>query len=79
VKLLEGETIHIPKRPGEPDCTMADIARIQKVLGWQPQVPFEEGVQIVLQNIDYWSDAPCWTAETIAEASPEWSECLTKR
>ena len=79
VKLLEGEAIHIPKRPGEPDRTMADTARIQKVMGWQSQVPFEEGVQIMLYNIDYWSDAPLWTPETIAEATQEWFECLAKR
>lgn len=79
VKLMGGEAIHIPKRPGEPDRTMADTARIQKVLGWQSQVPFEEGVQIMLYNIDYWSDAPLWTPETIAEATQEWFECLAKR
>ena len=24
-KLIGGKTVHIPKRPGEPDCTLADI------------------------------------------------------
>ena len=44
VELLGGEKIHIPKRPGEPDCTWADISSITKELGWRPQVSFEEGV-----------------------------------
>ena len=34
---------HIPKRPGEPDCTWADI-QDPADLGWSPQVSFEEGV-----------------------------------
>ena len=28
VKLLGGDVAHVPKRPGEPDCTFADISRI---------------------------------------------------
>ena len=38
VELLGGEKIHIPKRPGEPDCTFADISNIQRDLQWQPQI-----------------------------------------
>ena len=30
VELLGGTVVHIPKRPGEPDCTWADISKIQK-------------------------------------------------
>src|SRR5580698_3967013 len=29
-------SVYIPKRPGEPDCTWADISKIQRDLGWQP-------------------------------------------
>ena len=28
VELLGGDVVHVPKRPGEPDCTLADIAKI---------------------------------------------------
>jgi len=35
VELLGGETTNIPKRPGEPDCTWADIGKIQRDLGWK--------------------------------------------
>lgn len=76
VELLGGKAIHIPKRPGEPDCTSADISKIQRVLGWEPKVSFERGVQIMLENIDYWREAPVWTPENIAEATRDWFEYL---
>lgn len=78
VELLGGDVAYIPKRPGEPDCTHADITKIRKLLGWQPQVAFEEGVKILLENIDYWREAPVWTAETIAEATKDWNEYLSR-
>ncbi len=67
-----GETVHIPKRPGEPDCTMADIGRIQGDIGWQSRIPIEQGVQTMLDNIDYWRAAPVWTVDDIAEATRDW-------
>ncbi len=72
VELLGGEVIYIPKRPGEPDCTFADISKIKRALGWQPKVSFEEGVRIMLDNIDRWRDAPLWDEESIAEATQDW-------
>lgn len=76
VELLGGDVTNLPKRPGEPDCTLADISKIQRLLGWKPRVSFEEGVRIMLENIDYWREAPVWTPETIAKATREWFECL---
>ena len=52
VELLGGEKQYIPKRPGEPDCTYADITKIKTLLGWKPKVSFEDGVKIMLENID---------------------------
>jgi len=72
VQLLEGEVVHVPKRPGEPDCTMADASKIGSLLGWKPRVPFEAGVRIMLDNIDYWRSAPVWTPDSIAEATKAW-------
>jgi UDP-glucose 4-epimerase len=69
-------SVHIPKRPGEPDCTWADISKIRHELGWQPKVSFADGVQIMRQNIDYWRDAPVWTASRIAEATTDWFRFL---
>ncbi len=76
VELLGGEVVHIPKRPGEPDCTHADISRIRRLLGWEPQVTIEEGVRILLENIDYWLEAPVWTPDTIADATRDWFKYL---
>jgi len=78
VELLRGDVVHIPKRPGEPDCTWADISKIRKLLGWEPKVSFEEGVKIMLEHIDYWKNAPLWTAETIKEATREWFQYLSR-
>ena len=75
--LLEGEIIHIPKRPGEPNCTWAEISKIKSKLGWQPKVSFEEGVKEILKNIDYWRDAPVWTPETIKKATADWFKYLS--
>lgn len=76
VELLGGEKIYIPKRPGEPDCTYADITRIKTELGWFPKVPIEKGVQILLENIDYWKEAPVWTPDKIEKATSDWFKYL---
>ena len=78
VELLGGKSVYIPKRPGEPDCTFADITKIKKMLGWKPKVSFEEGVEIMLDNIDYWGKAPVWTPDKIKEATRDWFEHLSK-
>lgn len=77
-ELLRGSIVHIPKRPGEPDITHANIGKITKALDWLPVVSFETGVKIMLDNIDYYKDAPVWTPETIKEATKDWFGFLTK-
>ena len=77
VELLGGEKVHIPKRPGEPGSTFADISKIQSELGWEPQVPIEEGIAEIQKNIDYWRDAPVWTPDSIAEATEDWFHYLS--
>ena len=69
-------TVRIPKRPGEPDCTWADISKIERELGWRPKVSFADGVKVMQQNIDYWRDAPVWTVSRIAEATSDWFRFL---
>jgi UDP-glucose 4-epimerase len=76
VELLEGEVVHIPKRPGEPDCTFADVTKIQRLLGWEAEVPFEEGVAKILKYIDNWKDAPVWNPDSIEKATDSWFQCL---
>jgi UDP-glucose 4-epimerase len=76
VELLDGPVVHIPKRPGEPDCTFADISKIKRELAWSQKVSFEEGVGRVLANIDYWRDAPLWDPDSIAKATAGWFKAL---
>jgi len=77
VELLGAKkTVFIPKRPGEPDTTWADVNKIQTMLNWRAKVSIEEGVKIMLDNIDYWREAPVWTPESIAEATSDWFKCL---
>jgi len=76
VELLVGDVTYIPKRPGEPDCTFADISKIRRDLNWQPQVNIEKGVEQVLANIDYWRSAPVWTPASIATATQDWFKYL---
>jgi len=77
VELLGGEKIRIPKRPGEPDCTWADISRITSELDWRPQVSFEEGVRRILADIDYWRSAPLWDPDSIDKATKTWFQYLS--
>jgi hypothetical protein len=34
----------LPEQPGDVDRTCADISKAQRLLGYNPQVPFEEGI-----------------------------------
>lgn len=76
VGLLGGEVKFIPKRPGEPDCTFADISKIREKLGWQPQVEFAQGVNNMVEHIEGWRNAPIWTEQGIAEATESWFKHL---
>ena len=74
--LLSDNVINIPKRPGEPDITHADISKAKDLIGYEPKVSFNEGVARVLAEIDYWKDAPVWTPASIAKATETWFNCL---
>ncbi len=77
VELFQGDKVYIPKRPGEPDCTYADISKIRKLLNWEPLVSFEQGVKKVFDNIDYWKDAPLWDENSIEKATKAWFAYLS--
>lgn len=76
VELLGGPKTYIPKRPGEPDCTFADVSKIREKLGWRAKVPFEEGVARILHRIEEFRDAPLWEANTIQQATKTWFQYL---
>lgn len=77
-ELLGGEITHIPKRPGEPDCTFANTEKIRQALHWKAKIPLEEGVKIILDHIDYWRNAPVWTPNMIDTATKDWFRYLGK-
>jgi UDP-glucose 4-epimerase len=76
VELLGGKPVYIPKRPGEPDCTFADVTKITQLLGWKPKVSFEEGVATMLAGLSAWNDAPLWDPDSITNATKTWFQYL---
>jgi UDP-glucose 4-epimerase len=76
VELIGGGVVYIPKRPGEPEVTWADIGKIKRDLGWQPKVPFEIGVARMMDEIEEWRGAPLWDPDSIAAATKTWFEML---
>ena len=78
VELIGGDVVHVPKRPGEPDCTWADIRKIRRSLGWEPTVSFEVGVASMMAHIEDWRSAPLWTPETIDAATHTWFQYLAR-
>ncbi len=79
VELLGGPVTHIPKRPGEPDCTFADISKIEKKLNWRAKVSFEEGVKKIVEQIEGYTDAPVWDPDSIQKATQTWFHYLTRQ
>jgi len=76
IKLIGGKKVHIPKRPGEPNRSLADISKIKKDLDWQPKIKIEEGIKNLLSKIHYWKDAPVWTPKSIKKETKIWFKLL---
>lgn len=76
VSLLGGEKQYIPKRPGEPDCTFADVTKIRHLLQFKPEVSFEMGVNKLLARIDDFKEAPLWDKQSISKATEKWFHYL---
>ena len=76
IKLLKGEKTHIKKRPGEPDCTFANIKKIRQKLNWKPKINIKLGIQLLLDDINYWKKAPVWTPKKINKATKLWFKHL---
>jgi UDP-glucose 4-epimerase len=79
VELLGGAVTYLPKRPGEPDCTFADIAKIKHDLNWSPKISFADGVGRILEAIDYWREAPLWDTTSIAKATEVWFKFMDRK
>ncbi|NBS76148.1 MAG: SDR family oxidoreductase [Betaproteobacteria bacterium] len=78
VELLDSEVVYIPKRPGEPDCTFADVSKIQSSFGWTAKVDLQAGVSNMLAHLDDWNDAPVWNINSIDTATKTWFKYLGK-
>ena len=76
IKLLKGSHVNIPKRPGEPYSTFANINKIKKILNWRPEISIEKGIKILLNNINYWKKAPIWTPNKIKKETKLWFKYL---
>jgi len=63
-------------RPAEVEHLLADPTKAKKILGWQPKVSFEEGVKIMLDNINYWKESTLWTPENIEKETEAWFKYL---
>jgi UDP-glucose 4-epimerase len=74
--MVGGQIVNIPRRPGEPDMTHADISLAKRYLDWTPTTTFEEGMKLTIDQIQLWKDAPIWSAETIAVATEDWFKFL---
>ena len=75
-KKLGGEIVKIPKRPGEPDKSQADIKKIKKHLKWKPSISIDQGIKIMLDNINDWKKAPVWTPKKIKVKTKKWFKYL---
>ena len=74
VKLLNCKSITIQKRP-EPDQTNANISKIKKELNWRPKI-YRKGIKNLLNEINYWNNAPVWTPKKIKAATRDWFKYL---
>jgi len=76
VSYIKGKKIFIPKRPGEPKITHADISLIKKDLKWKTTISLKKGIQKVLKKINYWQNAPLWTPKKIEKSTKNWFKYL---
>jgi len=79
VQILGGTKTYVPKRPGEPDCTFADMKKIKKILKWTPKVDINDGIKKILKEIDYWKDAPIWTPKKINFETKDWFKYIKNK
>jgi len=76
VKKLKSKYQFIKKRPGEPDITHSSTSKAKKILKWKYKISISEGIQIMLNNINLWKNAPIWTKSKISKSTKSWFKYL---
>ena len=66
--LICKKRIKLPKRPGEPDITWSNIKKAKKILNWSPTISIEDGVDELMNNINYWKKAPIWNKKDYSKS-----------
>lgn len=74
-EILGGDAVHVPERGGEPHCIYGNNSRLRE-LGWEPGVSIEEGLALMLENLDYWKNEKVFTADGIQGETAEWEKRL---
>ena len=59
---LEGKTIfdYQPRHSADVPATWADISKARQLLGWQPEIPLDEGIQ---RLVDWYLENEEWAAD----------------
>lgn len=70
------KTIKLPKRPAEPKITYANIDKIKNHLRLDPFITFEEGLERMKKNIEYWRDSKLWNQSNINKHTKTWFNYL---
>ena len=48
--IIGGKKIFIPKRPGDPNRSCANISKIKKDIKWKPKISIIEGIERLFQS-----------------------------
>ena len=48
--IIGGKKIFIPRRPGDPNRSCANIFKIKKDINWKPEISIKEGIQRLFNN-----------------------------
>jgi UDP-glucose 4-epimerase len=75
--ILGGNKVSVPKRPAETERSIANISKIRKDLNWQPKITIDEGVKMLIKDINNWKEAKVCTPEKIEEEIKNWSKYLS--
>ncbi|HUB09394.1 MAG TPA: NAD-dependent epimerase/dehydratase family protein [Myxococcales bacterium] len=48
--MISPKQVHLPRRAGDAEITLADISRARELLGWQPRIRFEDGLRELVEG-----------------------------